>query len=324
MTKRNLGIFLLLVAVVLFGYFASDRFFTAYNVENVIRRTSLMGILAIGAVFVIITGGIDLSIGSVVCLVGCLTPFFIVQKQLPVALVLPLMAVMCLAIGGFHGLLITKLKIQPFVVTLCGLLFYRGFARGVLGDTSQGFGADYQGLRRLATEEIFLFGWDVGIPIPAIIMAGVALAAALFLGGTKYGRYLFALGRNETATRLSGVNTDRMVIVAYMICAALSGLGGLLFILDSNTAEPSGFGNFYELFAIAGAVLGGCSLRGGTGSVIGVIIGIAVIQILQNLIIQVDWIPKTIEFAVIGAVILGGVVADEVVRGLAGRAKAVS
>ncbi len=318
--KQNLGILGLLVFIVVATALMSDTFLTRYNLENVVRRTAEFGILAVGAAFVIIVGGIDLSIGSVVCLVGCLTPWMLTELDYPIAATLPLMLAMCLAIGWLHGILVTKAHIQPFIVTLCGLLFYRGFARGMLGDTEQGFGGQYTGLRSLATSKIPLPGVDFALPTSCLILAIVATAAGVFLNQTIYGRYMFALGRNETATRLSGINTDRMTIAAYMICSALSGLGGLLFILDYNSAQPSDFGNFYELFAIAGAVLGGCSLRGGSGSIVGVVIGIAVIQTLRNTINQVDWIPTNIEYAVIGAVILGGVVTDELVgRYAAGR-----
>jgi ribose transport system permease protein len=128
---------------------------------------------------------------------------------------------------------------------------------------------------------------------------------------------MLALGRNETATRFSGINTDRITILAYVICALLSGLGGLLFVLDVGSAQPVDFGNFYELYAIAGAVLGGCSLRGGQGTILGVVIGAAVMQVLKNTITLVDAIPTNIEYAVIGAVILAGVVTDEFVKRIA-------
>jgi ribose transport system permease protein len=151
------------------------------------------------------------------------------------------------------------------------------------------------------------------IPAPFIILLVIAVLAAIFLNLTIYGRYLKALGRNEMATRYSGINTDRMTIAAYVICSFLAGLGGILFVLDVNSAQPSDFGNFYELYAIAAAVLGGCSLRGGEGTIIGVLIGAAVMQVLRNSITLLD-IPTQMEFAIIGAVILAGVVADELFK----------
>jgi ribose transport system permease protein len=133
--------------------------------------------------------------------------------------------------------------------------------------------------------------------------------------------YLRALGRNETAARYSGINTDASKLVAYVICATLAGMSGVLFILDVNSAQPSDFGNFYELYAIAAAVLGGCSLRGGEASISGVIIGAALMQVLRNAIVLLD-IPTQLEFAIIGGVILLGVGAEEIVRRSARRVAA--
>ena len=159
--------------------------------------------------------------------------------------------------------------------------------------------------------------------MPCVILAIVAIIAAVFLNYTIYGRYLLALGRNEQAAKYSGINTDRMIILAYAICGFTSGLGGLLFVLDVNSAQPSDFGNFYELYAIAAAVLGGCSLRGGEGAILGVIFGAALMQVLRNMIILIDFIPQNIEYAVIGAVILIGVSVDEIVKRFAARRRAV-
>ncbi len=310
--KKILGIFGILLFVFVMTAILSDVFLDPYNLENLLRRTALFGIISIGVAFVIITGGIDLSIGSVVCLVGCGLPWLLrVQGwSVPAAL----LAVLCfsLVVGLIHGLLVTKLKLQPFVVTLCGLLLYRGITRGFTGDQSQGFGTEFKGLRELATSEIS-FG-SFGLPMPCIFLIVVAVLAGIFLNKTIYGRYLLALGNNEEAARFSGINVDNMTILAYMICAFCSGLGGLLFVLDVNSAQPVDFGNFYELYAIAAAVLGGCSLRGGTGTILGVVIGTALMQVLRNMIVLVDWIPTHIEYAIIGAVILIGVTADEVIK----------
>ncbi len=317
--KRILGIFTLLVLVYLFTWVMSDlltgrqSFLSAYNQENLLRRTALFGIIGVGVAFVIITGGIDLSIGSIVCLVGVGIPWLAVELDQPVWLALLLALGACLFIGLTHGILITLLRLQPFVVTLCGLLLYRGITRGFTNDQTAGFQDEMKSLRWLANGEIPITS-EFGLPVPCLILAAVAILAGLFLNRTIYGRYLLAMGNNEEAARFSGINTDLMTITAYVICAMLSGLGGLLFVLDTNSAQPVDFGNFYELFAIAAAVLGGCSLRGGSGTIIGVIIGTALIQLLRNMITLVDEIPQNIEFAVIGAVILAGAIGDEVAR----------
>ena len=147
-------------------------------------------------------------------------------------------------------------------------------------------------------------------------MLSLAIAAAIFLNKTIWGRYMLALGRNEEAARYSGVNTGRITVLAYIICTAMAAIGGILFALDSNSVAPSSFGNFFELYAIAAAVLGGCSLRGGEGGILGVVVGTALMQVLYNLIVLLK-ISDKLEFAIIGAVILLGVMADEFVRGIA-------
>jgi len=317
--KRVVGIFVLLVLVYLATWVWSDlstgrtSFLAAFNQENILRRTALFGILGIGVAFVIITGGIDLSIGSVVCLVGVMFPWLAVQKGWPIQWVMVLALVVPILIGFGHGLLITKLKLQSFVVTLCGLMMYRGITRGLTNDQTAGFQNELKGLRWLATGEVPLIG-NFGVPVPVLLLLVIAVAAAVLLNRTIFGRYLLALGNNEEAARFSGINTDRMTVLAYVICSFLSGIGGLLFVLDTNSAQPVDFGSFYELYAIAAAVLGGCSLRGGSGTISGVIIGTALIQLLRNMIVLVDQIPQNIEFAVIGAVILIGAIGDELAK----------
>jgi ribose transport system permease protein len=319
--KKIIGILGILIFVVIATIVLSDGIFLKpFNLENLIRRTALFGIISIGVAFVIITGGIDLSIGSVVCLVGCGLPWLLTVHDWPLPAALLAAMAVSLLIGLIHGLLITKMKLQPFVVTLCGLLMYRGITRGFTGDQTQGFGSNFKGIRSIATAEIpvpFVEGF--GIPAPCVFLIVVAVIAMIFLNQTIYGRYLIALGRNEEAARYSGINTDRMVILAYVICSLMAGLGGVLFVMDVNSAQPVDFGNFYELYAIAAAVLGGCSLRGGHGTIIGVVIGAALMQVLRNMITLVDAIPTHIEYAVIGGVILCGVMADEFVKRFASR-----
>ena len=320
--KKILGILGLLVFVCVATAMFSESFLTEYNIENLVRRSALFGIISIGAAFVIMTSGIDLSIGSVVCLIGCLLPWFLVEKQLGVPMALALVLLISLLIGLSHGLLITKLKLPPFVVTLCGLLMYRGVTRGIVQDQTQGFRSQFSGLRQLSQGMVPLPGTDFGIPMPWVILLIVAALAIVFLNLTIYGRYLLALGRNEEAARYSGIRTNRMIVLAYVICALLSGLGGVLFVLDIGSAQPVDFGSFYELYAIAAAVLGGCSLRGGEGTVLGVVIGAAVMQVLKNSITLISWIPTNIEFAVIGTVILTGVIVDELVKRFAAQRRA--
>ncbi|MFT5291022.1 MAG: ribose transport system permease protein [Planctomycetota bacterium] len=370
--NKILGIFGLLIGICAVTSAINPQFLSAYNLQNIIRWSALFGVLSIGVSFVIITGGIDLSIGSVVGLVGCLVPWLLVEHNWGVGATLAFVFAVSLGIGVLHGLLITKLRLQPFLVTLCGLLFYRGIARYLTDDQTQGFGNGYKGLRTLATGKPFSMGllmtivgalalvvtilrrraaraaedqggsryplgtplvcwalvlafglaallFDIPVaseilaPTPFLILLVLGGLASVFLNETVWGRHLFALGRNEQAARYSGINTDRMVILAYVFCALLAGLGGVLFALDVNSIQPAQQGNFYELYAIAAAVLGGCSLRGGEGSILGVVIGAAVMRVLYNSINLLE-IPTQLEFAIIGVVILFGVIADELVK----------
>lgn len=524
MNNKIQGIALLLVYIVVGSALLNDAFVSPFNMQNIVRYCSLFGIIGIGVAFVIITGGIDLSIGSVIGLSGCV--FAILLTKLGWSIPATLLTVMLLSVllGLVHGLLITKLGLQPFIVTLCGLLIYRGVARWITSDQTHGFGSTYDDtLRKLANGKpcsvamvlaalgagilivgfwrmlkdrgtsqrlwvaistlvvglmllavggsrfsqgytiekgnafasfggqdwrswgaivpdaaaqrpiemmnfigkftfvplfaamafllilsergraigpivltlvgfvlvyfakqltiwpadafwggeawadrfrmLAVFGtlavliggaswllqtaarsshrlvpgllnlvmavailWLIGktplgktvLPAPFFMLVVLGVAAAVFLNCTIYGRYLLALGNNREAALYSGINTDRMTILAYVICAAAAGVFGILFSLDNNTIQPANHGNFYELYAIAAAVLGGCSLRGGEGSILGVVIGAAVMRVLYNSI-NLLGIPSQLEFAIIGFVILLGAIADEIVRAITER-----
>ena len=317
---KILGVVILLALTCVATSRFTPYFLTPYNIENLLRRTSLFGVISIGAAFVIMVGGIDLSIGSVIALVGCLLPWLLVQQGLDPWIAVPLVLLLGPAIGLFHGTLVRGLRLQPFIVTLCGLLLYRGIARGITADQTVGFQNDFKGLRSLVRHRFEIPGVeDFAIPATLVILVVVATAAIVFLRTTVWGRHLLATGRNESAARHGGIRTGRMIMLAYMVCGGLAGFGGMLFILDVGSAQPADFGNFYELYAIAAAVLGGCSLRGGEGAILGVIVGAALMQVLQNAITLIDWIPDTIQYAVIGGVILVGAVADESVRRTVGR-----
>lgn len=547
--NKILGIFGLLVFVCLFTTVLNPSFIDQFNLFNITKWSALFGILSIGVAFVIITGGIDLSIGSVVGLTGCLLPMLIVEQGFSPLVGIALVMLVAGGIGWLHGILITKMDLQPFVVTLCGLLIYRGLARWITDDRTLGFGQDFDDLRLIATGKpcswatmllaagvvLILLGlwkafqsrsgpassdheqvessaaaalpvalcrwsmplvgvllaiagsarfwkgwqtadgpvlitamgyhvrgisiivpeeslampsslmriigalvfvpaligflvwalkgdakrslrpligvvvslfmllfcivtlvpifrdsapddlWQIGavqlsgstattfvmlivfvvvalvvgmvgwllsvgrsvseragsvmplmvaggvmlllgqtplaetmVPTPMLIMIGLAFLGSVFLNRTIFGRYLLALGRNEEAARYSGINTQRMTVLAYVLCSLAAGLGGVLFALEINSVQPSVFGNFWELYAIAAAVLGGCSLRGGEGNILGVVIGAAVMRVLYNAINMLG-IKTSLELAIIGLVILAGVMVDVLVKRIAAR-----
>lgn len=309
--KKTLGIFVVFILICLLTASLSDVFLRPQNVENLIMRIGLYGIMAIGVSFVIITGGIDLSLGSMVCLTGCGLPWLLMRVGCSPASALLILLALTLLIGFVHGWMVTKWRLQPFIVTLCGLLIYRGAMRGLASDQSLGFGTTHDALRWIAIGKIPMVPLAVSLPMPFVLLLIIATAAAVFLRYTVAGQHLLALGYNEDAARHSGIRTHRLIIASYMVCSLLSGFAGVLFSMDVNSSQPSDFGNFYELYAIAAAVLGGCSLRGGQGAVLGVLIGTALMQVLRNMIVLVFPARQNMEFAIIGVVILLGVLGDE-------------
>ena len=312
--KKALGIIGIFTAIFLLASLYGENFLTGINLMQLTQRTALYSIIALGAALVIVTGGIDLSIGSVVCLAGIMTPWLLIEHEWSPWAVVPTVLAVSAAIGLFHGLLITRLRLQPFLVTLCGLLLYRGIARWMTGDQTQGFMGEHGKLRTLATGRFEIPGVEnFLLPATVIPAAILPIALGIFYSRTVWGRWILATGRNESAARYSGIPTAWLVTGSYVGCSLLAGFGGMLFIFDLSSAQPSDFGNFYELYAIAAAVLGGCSLRGGEISVTGVVFGAATLQILRNSITLVG-LSSQIEFAVIGAVLLIGVAADEGVR----------
>ena len=305
MNKKDLGLLVLILVVGLGVYLKNPLFLSPNNLANTANLIGLFGLFAIGQGFVIITGGIELSSGSMIALLGVLFVDLVGAKGVPWPIAMAIVMVLGLALGLAHGLLITKLKMQPFVVTLCGLLIYRGVARGYTADATAGFpfGSEYPGLD-------FFVARIGGIPVSVYVLAVVAVIAWFTLHRSVFGRYLFAIGKNEEAARFSGIRTDVVVTSAYVICAGLTALAAIFFAMYTRSVQPSSQGNFYELYAIAAAVLGGFSLRGGEGSIVGVILGTILLQELQNLV-NLLGIPSSLNFAVMGTVILVGVLVDQ-------------
>jgi ribose transport system permease protein len=307
--KKELGILVLLAVICVIVAAINPQFMGAGNIQNTMRLIGIFGIFSIGVGIVIITGGIDLSVGSVFSLFGVLLAFMLVQWHWPWPLAIAAVLAGSALLGLCHGLLVTKVRIQPFIVTLCGLLLYRGIARYISEDQTQGLGycVGFEGLQS------FMTGKLLGVPMTFICLVVVGVIMWVVLHRSVYGRYLFAVGRNEEATRYAGINTSRTIIGAYVLCTLLAGVSSMLLVFYTNSVSPSSHGNFYELYAIAAAVLGGCSLRGGEGSVPGIVIGITLILVLRNLV-NLLGIPSSLDFAVLGVVILFGVVLDQLMK----------
>jgi ribose transport system permease protein len=305
--KKELGIFILLVVLCIIVSIKNPNFLLAINLQNLARQIGAFGIFSIGLGLVIITGGIELSVGSMMALLGVFMSMMLTEWGVGVVPAILLCILVSMVLSLTHGLLITRLNMQPFIVTLCGLLFYRGLARFITNDETKGFGtvAGLDFLRYVANGNLF------GIPMPFVLLILIALVTWVLLHRSVYGRYLFATGRNAEAARYAGINTKRIITAAYVVAGALTAISGIIIAFYTNSVSPANHGNAYELYGIAAAVLGGCSLRGGEGSIVGILIGTALLQVLRNLV-NLLGIPSSLDFAVMGAVILIGVMADQI------------
>ncbi|MFL6280157.1 MAG: ABC transporter permease [Vicinamibacterales bacterium] len=315
--KKDVAIFLLLVVLCAIVTALNPRFLSPANLQNTARLIGAFGIFSLGLGLVIITGGIDLSVGSSFALLGVLLSMMLTEWHLPWPLAIPAIVSLAAVLGAIHGLLITRLRLQPFVVTLCGLLVYRGLARFIADDETKGFGdaAGFHTLQHLATGSLF------GVPTPFVAMSIIGVIMWVVLHRSVYGRHLFATGRNEVASRFSGIDVRRVIVSAYVILGVLTGISAIIFAFYTNSISPSSHGSFFELYGIAAAVLGGCSLRGGEGSIVGILLGTTLLQVLQNLV-NLLGIPSSLNFAVMGGVILVGVVGDQILQRRAARVSA--
>ncbi len=305
--KKELGIFTLLLVLCGVTELLNPRFLSGTNLNNMANIIGMYGVFSIGMGLVIISGGIDLSVGSMFALTGVLMSIALMEWHWPWVIVALCGIGLPMFLGWIHGKLITGLKLQPFIVTLCGLLLYRGIARYIAKDATMGYGdgEGFETLQNLAS------GHFLNVPMPFVILVVVSIIMWLLLHRSIYGRHLLAVGGNEEGARFSGINTHRVITLSYVIAGGLAGLSGIMFAFFTNSVSPSTHGNFFELYAIAAAVLGGCSLRGGQGSILGIVIGTALLQVLKNLI-NLARIDSSLEYAVIGAVVLVGVIADQI------------
>ena len=317
MLKKDLGLLVLILVVGLVVSILNPRFLSPINLGNTANLIGLFGLFSIGAGIVIITGGIDLSVGSVFALLGVVYIDLLVGWQVSWWLATIVVVLGGVVLGAIHGFLITRLRLQPFIVTLCGLLIYRGIARYYTNDGTAGF--EYG--QSFPTLEWLTAGRTLGVPHSFIMFLVVAAVMGLVLHRSVFGRYLFAVGKNEEAARYSGIRTERVVAAAYIISGGLAGLSAIYLAMYTRSISPASHGNFYELYGIAAAVLGGCSLRGGEGSILGIVLGAILLQILQNLV-NLLGIPSSLNFAVMGTVILIGVLADQQLTRLRDRRRA--
>jgi ribose transport system permease protein len=287
------------------AYLLTPDFLSLRNIRNVLRQVSIIGLLAAGETFVILTGGIDLSVGTLVSLTGCIAAGF--QGKGLVIGVLAGLAVGA-ATGLVNGLAVAKGRIQSFVVTLgtmsiaqgLALLYTGGFPIFDLSDAFNHIGSGSIGF----------------VPIPVAIFFLVYVIAYFVLRYTKFGRYTYALGGNEDATRLSGIDIDRQKILVYMVCGLLAGLGGVVLAARLGIGMPT-MGTGYELQAIAAVVVGGSSLAGGRGGIVGTILGTLTLGVLYNILNLMN-VTAFYQYIVIGCIIVIAALINEMGKRYAG------
>jgi len=323
--NKLLGIILFLAALYV-GLLLSDPSASTYrNHFNVGTRIGLYGVLTLAAGLVIVTGNIDLSMGSVVGLCATITGLMLMNAEWKIgydvysfslavpnpavrlAITIPTVLAVGMLIGFINGLLVTYLRVQAFIVTLCGMFVYRGLARWATNDQSTGLASEYPEVKEWLLGDVF------GLPVHLAILLVLLAVAGVFLHVSVFGRYFFALGSNERAARFSGISVNFYKVLAFVLCSTLTAFYSIMWVFTYNSVQPSGAGNMDELYAIAGAVLGGFSLRGGDGTILGVLIGACIIHILPNLTTM--WgVSNTLEPVVIGLALLLGATVDELLR----------
>lgn len=305
--QRVLAFGSLVLMIIVFSL-ASENFLTVPNINGILLATTVNGVLALGTTFVIITGGIDLSIGTMMTVCAVTTGIVITNMQLPIWLGI-IVGILTGTLGGaINGVLIARLKIPPFIATLGTLYVAKGLALVA------------SGLKPIYFNDTPKFNeYAMGSLIPGVEIANIvlifflmAILTHLLLTKTTLGRYTFALGSNEEAARLSGVDVDKWKIWVYVVGGTMAGLAGVLISARLNSAQPS-LGMGYELEAIAAVVIGGTSLRGGEGKIIGTVIGAFVISTLTNGL-RILSVPQEWQTVIIGAIVILAVYLDIVRR----------
>jgi len=305
---QQLLVFGSLILLVIFFSIASDNFFHFSNIIGILLSTAVIGVLALGSTFVIITGGIDLSVGTVMTLSAVMTGVFITIWGLPIPIGI-IGGLLTGALCGFlSGFTIARLGIPPFIATLAMMMIAKGLALVISGAKPIYF-TDNEVFMEISLGSVLgdlIPGFD--IPNAVLIFFIVAILGSILLSRTIVGRYNFAIGSNEEATRLSGINVRNWKIVIYTITGVFTGIAGILMASRLNTAHPS-LGAGYELEAIAAVIIGGTSLSGGKGTILGTVIGALIMSVLTNGL-RIMSVPQEWQTVVVGFVILLAVYAD--------------
>lgn len=289
-----------LILLIVFFSFANKYFFTPDNLVSILLSTCVNGILAIGVTFIIITSGIDLSLGTVMTFSSVVGGIVAVNMGAP----LPVAVIVCVVVGAFCGLisgtLVSRLKIPPFIATLGMMMVTKGLSLVLSGAKPVYYP---EGWEKIALGEII-----PSIPNAVLIFVAVAILASFILNKTVLGRYSFAIGSNEEATRLSGVNVKKWMTVIYCMAGAFFGIAGMLMSSRLGSAQPA-LGQGYELEAIAAVVIGGTSLSGGSGTILGTVIGAFIMSVLTSGL-KIMAVPQEWQTVVIGGVVILAVYID--------------
>ena len=304
---QKYGVIIAFVLLVIIISIASPQFFTTSNFMTLLRQASVNGLIAFGMTLVIITAGIDLSVGSTLALTGALFAGMVVNLHVPIPIALVITLVFGLFLGLVSGLLVGKAKLQPFIATLITFTVYRGLTLIYM---------DGRPISNLASEEYamsgllkFIGGGSVlGIPVPVIILFVAFIFFYILLNKTVIGRSIYAVGSNEKTARLSGINTTRIKLFVYSVSGIMAALAGLILVSRLNSAQPT-LGMGYALDAIAAVAIGGTSMEGGRGKITGTLLGVLIIAVLSNGM-NILGISSYFQDVVKGVVILIAVLAD--------------
>jgi ribose/xylose/arabinose/galactoside ABC-type transport system permease subunit len=305
MTMREYGIYFVLVLLVIAFSIATPRFATSSNLVLILLQVSVTGIMSIGMLFVLLTSGIDLSVGSVLAVAGMLSGIFAQMVPSPTNVLAALMVpvVVGLFCGLFNGTIVAWGKVPALIVTLGTLYAYRGFIIWYRVNPIY----DLQPWYRVIGQN------SIGpIPIPVVVFFLVSLVAFIILNQTLFGRYVYAVGGNESAARAAGINVPLVKLGVYSISGLLCGLAGLVFTSRLGAAQATS-GQGFEMIAIASVVVGGASLFGGRGTVGKTLVGALIIQVLSNGLVMLN-VPSTIQQIIIGMIIIGAVGMDNLLR----------
>lgn len=304
--------FVVLVALLAFFSIFTENFLAWNNMVNIMQATAVNGVLGVAVTFVIIAGGIDLAVGTMMTLTAVTAGLILTNAGLPLPFGIAGAIASGAVMGGISGTVIAKLKIPPFIATLGMMQIARGFALVFSSAKPIYFNAtpSYKYLSPESSISAIVPGLE--IPNGVFIMFGLAIVASIVLNRSLFGRYVFALGSNEEAARLSGVNVDKWKILTYALSGAICGIAGLLISSRLNSAQPA-LGLGYELDAIAAVVIGGTSLSGGRGTILGTIIGAFIMSVLTNGLrimgVQEEW-----KIVVTGVIIIVAVFVDIMLR----------